>query len=273
MNLPVEQHYSRDQLLENILVQLKKTGIDTDKLTRKDLAPIDEFHVRGAEVTIELARQSRLEKDMCVLDIGCGIGGPSRLLAEEYGCRVTGIDITQEYIRIAKKLSKLTGLADRTEFIHASALQLPFATGSFDSVWTQHVQMNIGDKKQFYAEISRVLKPGAQFVYYDIFSIGHQPIAYPVPWAGNASISHLATTDEFRKYLADSGLEPVQMTDQTRSGINFLNRLLERVKTQSVPPLSLQLLIGDDFEQKFRNLYQNFIDKKLKLESGVCQRE
>jgi ubiquinone/menaquinone biosynthesis C-methylase UbiE len=272
MNIPVEQHYTRDHLLEDILVSLEQTGIDIHKLTRKDLGAVDEFHVRGTEVTIELAQQAGLQKDMRVLDIGCGIGGPCRLLADEYGCMTTGIDITREYIRTAIGLSELTGLSERTHFIHASALQLPFAANSFDSVWTQHVQMNIVDKKQFYAEISRVLKPGGRFVYYDIFSIGHQPIRFPVPWAGTSSLNHLTTIDELRNHFSENDLRIIQTTDQTGNGVNFLQRTIEKIITQGAPPVSLQLLTGTSFVEKLRNLHTNLIEKKLQLESGICSK-
>ena len=70
------------------------------------IAAVDEFHVRGAEVTRELASQIKLD-NLRVLDVGCGLGGPSRMLADEFGCRVTGIDLNDEYIRTATGLSEL----------------------------------------------------------------------------------------------------------------------------------------------------------------------
>jgi SAM-dependent methyltransferase len=272
MPSPVQQHYTLSGLYESIIDALGKMGFDSTRITRKELATIDEFHVRGLEVTKELASRAHLEKGMKVLDVGCGVGGPCRLLADEYGCIVTGIDLTEEFIRTAILLSQLTGLQDRTHFIQADALQLPFDDNSFDIVWTQHVQMNIADKKKFYSEISRVLKPGGRFIYYDIFSINHQPIQYPVPWADTSSISHLITTNELHSSLESAGLICTETTDQTDPGINFLTILLDKIKNQEIPPAGLKLVIGDAFAEKMTNLGRNIIEKKIKLESGICRK-
>jgi SAM-dependent methyltransferase len=272
MIIPVEQHYSREQIFENILATLEATGIKKNAITRKDLAAFDEFHVRGSSVTVELAKDAGLEKNMKVLDVGCGIGGPCRLIAEEYGCITTGIDITGEFIRTATLLSELTGLQDRTHFLHASALQLPFATASFDAVWTQHVQMNIEDKKQFYSEIHRVLKPGGSFIYYDIFSINDEAIAFPVPWADTASLSHLITIEELHRLFVSVGFELISTTDQTPAGISFLQTMAEKLTSTDRSSFNLQLLVGDSLPEKMINLHKNFVDKKLVLESGIFRK-
>lgn len=272
MSNPVEQHYSRSRVFESILAALEKTGIEKNNISRKDLAGADEFHVRGLEVTRELAAHAGLRKDMQVLDVGCGIGGPCRLLADEYHCMATGIDITPEYIRTATLLSTLTGLQDRTHFMVADARQLPFEDNSFDIVWTQHVQMNIGDKPAFYSEIYRVLKPGGKFIYYDILSMNNGPIHFPVPWADEPSLSHLITPGDLHKLLAATGLRPVETTDQTAKGILFLETILTRIKNQGAPSVSLQLLIGDSLAEKLGNVHTNLKGKKIVLESGICQK-
>ena len=166
LNSPVEQQYHRKAIFETILDALRQQGIKN--ITRKDISAVDEFHVRGAAVSAELAKEAGFTGNSRVLDAGCGIGGPCRMLADEYGCKVTGIDITAEFIRTAGLLSELVGLGNRTDFIQADALQLPFADKSFDFVWTQHVQMNIENKNKFYSEIKRVLTEKGTFIYYDI---------------------------------------------------------------------------------------------------------
>src|SRR5215471_21637258 len=92
----VEDHYTRRSLGETILAALRRAGKDIDRLTPDDLAPVDEFHGGQRPATIRLAELAGFHGGERVLDIGSGIGGPSRFLATQYGCQVIGIDLTAE---------------------------------------------------------------------------------------------------------------------------------------------------------------------------------
>lgn len=265
----IEAHYTRAHLFETILEALQREGIDYSNVTRKDIAGIDEFHVRGAEVTRELAAAAGLQKGWHVLDVGSGLGGPCRLLAAEYGCEVTGIDLTAEYVRTATLLSKLVGLNNNTKFITGSALDLPFADNSFDMVWTQHVQMNVAGKQRMYNEIARVLTSNGQFVYYDIFSNNNQKVYYPTPWATHASQSHLITVDDYRQCLQQAGLTITATINQTEKGIQFFDKLFERLAQNNLPAIGLNLVVGDSFKERFTNLRRNLEEGKLSLWSGT----
>lgn len=151
-----EGQYHRTGLFEEIISRLKDLNIDLSNVKRDDIAGVDEFHVRGAQVSKELAESIDISNSK-LLDVGCGIGGPSRMLADEYGCEVTGVDLSREFIRTATKLSELVGFSASTSFVCGDATELPFKDQAFDVVWTQHVQMNVSDKLKFYAEIERVL--------------------------------------------------------------------------------------------------------------------
>ena len=158
INQKIENHYLKENLYEDIISRLKEQEIELSNVRRSDIAGADEFHVRGAVVSKELADTIDMNGKH-ILDVGCGLGGPCRMLADEYNCQATGIDLSNEYIRTAKELSKLVNLDDKTSFVQGDATHLPFEDESFDVVWTQHVQMNIPDKKMLYSEIKRVLKP------------------------------------------------------------------------------------------------------------------
>ena len=95
----VEQHYSQKSrnLVNKLFSPLTALGKNANQITHSDIAPIEEFHLLGAEATSEMADLLQLSPSMHVLDAGCGIGGPSRHLAEDYGCKVTGIDLTGDY--------------------------------------------------------------------------------------------------------------------------------------------------------------------------------
>ena len=272
LNAMVESQYHLNGLYEDILTRLGEQEVDIDKVSRKHIAGVDEFHVRGAEVSQELAREIGLDNSN-VLDVGCGIGGPSRMLADDYNCRVTGIDLSHEFIRTASALSELVGLQDKTDFIQASALELPFEDGSFDVAWTQHVQMNISDKAKFYSEINRVLSDRGTFVYYDIFQKNGEDVDYPVPWANDASVSFLGTTTRMDHILQDLGFKNTLTTDQTSQGAQFLVGLFEKLKKNGPPKIGLNVLMGASTKEKLVNILKGLEQEKIVLQSGIYNKQ
>lgn len=271
LNQHIENHYLKEGLYEDILLRLKQQDIALDAVQRSDLAGADEFHVRGAAVSKELANSINLQ-GLDILDVGCGLGGPCRMLAEEYNCKTTGIDLSHEYIRTAKKLSELVQLKDQTTFIQGDATKLPFKDASYDVVWTQHVQMNIPDKARFYAEIQRVLKTGGHFLFYDILKVGEGVVTYPMPWASNSSYSFLFKIEEMETYLRELGLEKIQTTNQTQAGIDFFDALVARLKEQGPPKMGLNVLMGASTQPKLMNLLSHLKSGTLELKSGVYKK-
>src|SRR6516165_1755861 len=190
----VASHYSENLELAGLIANhLRSAGKDFQRLTTTDLATVDEFHIRGRKATLELAEKMNLNADSNVLDIGSGLGGPARTLAETYGCRVTGIDLTQAFCDAAAAMSDWVGLSKRVSFRQGDATNLPFADKQFDAAMTIHVAMNITNKDKMYAEARRVIKPGGVFAVYDVLQGEGGDVLYPVPWARDPSISYLAT--------------------------------------------------------------------------------
>ncbi|HEX8771098.1 MAG TPA: methyltransferase domain-containing protein, partial [Acidimicrobiales bacterium] len=117
MTTGVERHYSEsDSLVDAIATSLRAAGIDPERVAAADLAPVDEFHIRGRTATLALGDAMGVDADTSVLDIGSGLGGAARTLAEEYGCTVTGIDLTPAFCTAASELSRWRRLDDRTTF-------------------------------------------------------------------------------------------------------------------------------------------------------------
>ena len=267
----VAAHYRNDGLFEEILSRLESQNIDVNHVKRSDIAGVDEFHVRGAAVSKELAKTIDIE-GKTVLDMGSGLGGPCRMLADEFNCTATGIDLSPEFVRTANALSKLVGLEDKTFFVQGSAVQLPFEDHSFDVVWTQHVQMNVPDKHAFYSEAHRVLKPGGHFLYYDIFRRNDGDILYPMPWASNENLSFLIKNEGMTQIVEGLGLKSISKQDQTSAGIEFFTSLLAKVKQSGPPKLGLNVLMGDTTVSKLTNLLAHLEKGLLMLESGVYQK-
>ncbi len=251
------EHYAMGDLGETILRTLRDMGKDTNALTPEDLAPVDAMHIRGREATVALAKHVGLEPGMHVLDVGCGLGGTSRHLAVEYDCHVTGVDLTEEYCQVASLLSDRLHLADRTEFRQGSGTDLPFEDHSFDVIWTEHVQMNIAAKSDFYGEMVRVLNPGGRLAFHDVFRGAGGDVVYPVPWAEDASISHLMAVEELEQQLRSLELKKVYWEDCTRVSAEWFGRAVQRVQKHGLPPMGVRLLMGPTARQKLINMSHN----------------
>ena len=260
MNANVEGHYSRADLGQAILEALRADGKQIDQLTLEDLAPVDAFHIRGREATLELARLAALGPDDRVLDVGSGLGGSARHLAATHGCTVTGIDLTADYCEVAGMLSELVGLGERTGFRQASALAMPFEDDSFDCAWTEHVQMNIPDKRAFYEEIARVLRPGGRLVFHDVFGGRGGSPHFPVPWAEVAELSALVMPDELRATLAGIGYETVEWRDVTREAAAWFGAMASR---KAPPRTSIALLMGETAPDKITNMRRNLEEDRV----------
>src|SRR5258706_12900803 len=135
----VAGHYGRGRVEESILAAVAREGKDPEKVTAGDLAAADEFHLGGIEATQELAKHMELRAGLRVLDVGSGIGGPARYFAAEHGCRVTGIDLTEEFVRVARSLTARTKLDGLVEFRQRSAPPKPFHRQSFYPAYMIHV--------------------------------------------------------------------------------------------------------------------------------------
>jgi ubiquinone/menaquinone biosynthesis C-methylase UbiE len=269
----VDQHYGFGGIMDKIEAGLNLAGRNVNSLTVDELAPIDEFHTRGRESTLEVAELASLKASDLVLDVGCGLGGTARHLVEQYQCKVVGIDLTEEYISVGKRLTELVGLSDRVELRQGSALDIPYEDNMFDIAWTEHVQMNIADKNRFYSEMARVLKPGGRLLFHDIFRGNGDPPNYPLPWAEDESISALATEAEARSTIEQVGLEIIQWIVKVDESLEFFKKVSAQIEADGPPPIGIHLLMGDNARDKIQNYVRNLGESRLSVAMGMAHKK
>jgi SAM-dependent methyltransferase len=254
----IEAHYTHGHLTRAISAALAALGRTPHGITIDDLGPVDEFHIGGRQATEDLITQLHLSRELHVLDVGSGLGGAARVVASRYGCRVTGIDLTAEYVETARTLSEWTGLGERLAFHHGSALALPFDDASFDAVYMLHVGMNIPDKPGLAAQVARVLRPGRLFGIYDVMRTGPAELTYPVPWASTPELSALAPPEMYKAALRASGFEVVAERNRREFALEFFQQLWARMaRAGGPPPLGLHLVMGPDAATKVGNMLAN----------------
>jgi len=271
----IEQHYGRGGLLDRVLTALQEAGMDLDNLSIDDLAPIDEFHSRRRQATKDLAAMLAPSAGAHVLDIGSGLGGPARYLAKVCGCRVTGIDLTAEFVAAAADLTRRTGLTDRVDFRQGSALNLPFQDASFDLAWSQNVAMNIDDRPRYLAEMRRVLKPGGRLAIQDVAQGPGGVPHYPVMWADTPATSFLRTPEETRALLEAAGLRVLAWRDVTDAAIADAEAERTRAaRSGDAPPmLGIHVVVGPSFWDKARNGNRNVRENRIRLINAVLSRD
>jgi SAM-dependent methyltransferase len=238
----VSRHYAHGDLERAILDALAASGRDPDRLAPDDLAPVDEFHIGGRAATAALMARLGIAPGAHVLDVGSGLGGAARYAAVACSCRVTGIDLTAEYVRVARVLARRVGLDDRVDFRQGSALDLPFPAASFGCAYMLHVGMNIADKAALFAGVRRVLRPGAVFGVYDVMGAGDGAPDFPVPWAAGAETSFLERPDRYRLLLEEADFTVEGVRDRRDFALEAFAAMRTRARGGPPPPLGLHLL-------------------------------
>lgn len=256
----VNTTYGSVRLADRLLESLQVVGYDLGRLSAADLITFDELHVMGHQVTVELGRLAGLTDAMRVLDIGSGLGGSARTLVAEFGCHVTGVDLSQEFVDAALLLSERVGLADRVDFRHGDALNLPFEKNRFDAAFMIHVNMNIADKKGLFAEAGRVLKTGGKLVLWEICKSEESDLTYPVPWAEDESFSFLIPMAEMVSLVEAAGFSLLQVDDATAEAAGWVRARLapKRDRQPRLPRPDLDLVLAN-FRLKRANLSKNLL--------------
>jgi ubiquinone/menaquinone biosynthesis C-methylase UbiE len=210
----VAEFYETHPISEKqILEKLENDGIGLDGLTEDILQDYDQDHYGGTAANDALAALAGIDGTCHVLDVCCGLGGPSRYMAHNFGCRVTGIDMTGSRIDGANRFAELTGLADRVTFQCANALDLPFVDGTFDILISQEAFCHVPDKDRLVAECTRVVMPGGRIAFTDILTTDSTTDATRERLQREMTFLELGSREDYRKRFEREGCTLVEVHD------------------------------------------------------------
>tara|TARA_B100000686_G_C16632991_1_gene885766 strand:+ start:103 stop:936 length:834 start_codon:yes stop_codon:yes gene_type:complete len=247
---------------EKILTALNTAKIKSSNWTPEVLGPADQIHGGGLKQTKFHASLTTITSEMKLLDMGCGIGGPARYFATEFGCEVLGVDITPEYIDVARMLTKKIGLSDLVAFDCYDVTSLPYESSSFDMIWALNVTMNIEDRDALYQEMHRLLKVGGTIAISELGKGPNGAPYYPLPWARDPSYCFLIEPDIMRSKLQKAGFQVLEWVDETA------RRKAENKKPQKnsnviSTPLTIEITRGNDYPVRRKNSARSAKEGKL----------
>ena len=268
----ISDHWGTGDVYGRIVEAMKAVGLSPDSVTVEQLAPVDHFHARGFAATVDLANALPIAAGDRLVDIGCGIGGPARYLAQRFGCTVLGLDITAPFVEAANKLTACVGLQDRVVAVLGDGQDLPFGDAMFDGGYAQHVTMNVADRTRFYAEAFRVLKPGAFFALTEHGLGAAGAPHYPLPWSDDGSGAYLVTPAETVDHLRAAGFVDIQVTDTGAKYLEGYRRAITLAERGEMSPFGVHILLGQMAPAKIRNAARNIEEGRTHPVQVVCRR-
>lgn len=268
----IADHWGRGDVYALIVSALGKMSKPLDAVTLEDLAPVDHFHARGLAATVELADRLPIKAGQHIVDIGCGLGGPARYMAKRFQCKVSGVDITQPFVEAANRLTALLRMEHQVTIQHGDGQRLPYGDALFDGAYTQHVTMNVADRRMFFAEACRVLKNGAFFALTEHGLGPKGDPHYPLPWSADGGGAYLVRPSETRALLEAAGFEDIVLEDTGAKYVAAYKTMIEKAEKGVLPPLGIHILMGETALQNARNAARNIEEGRTHPIQLLCRK-
>jgi arsenite methyltransferase len=197
----------------------------------------DSFHPGGLSLTERLGTFLQLTRDSHVVDAACGPGNSALYLAQRFGCRVTGFDLSERSIERATEEASRRGLAERVRFECADAERLPLADESVDAVICECAFCTFPDKPASAREFARVLRHGGRIGLSDITRAADRSGELNDLMAWIACLADARSSETYATWLTDSGLKPFVIEAHDEA-------LREMVRTIGIRLLATEVAAG-----------------------------
>ena len=268
----IENFWTRGDIFSRVHHAMSEAGLINKELNIEDLFPIDQYHARGIAATVDLGKRMPISKNQKIIDIGCGLGGPARYYAKEFKCFITGIDITPSFIEIGNEFNKLTSMSDNIQLLVGNGEILDFKNETFDGAYSQHVTMNISDRKKFFSEAFRVLKKDSFFAFTE-HGLGPEgnPI-FPLPWADSSEMSFLLPPETTISILKDIGFSDIKIIETADKYISSYEKLIGLKSANKKTILGIHVIGGESMNERSTNSMQSIKENRTLPFEIVCKK-
>ena len=268
----LENFWTRGDIHTRIHKAMSEAGLNDKKLEIEDLFPIDQYHARGIAATVDLGKRMPISENQRIIDIGCGLGGPARYFAKQFQCFITGIDITSSFVEIGNRFNKLTSMSNSVSLQVGNGETLNFENETFDGGYSQHVTMNIKNRKKFFLEAYRVLKKGTFFAFSE-HGLGPErnPI-FPLPWADTSEMSFLLSPESTISLLKEIGFYDIQIIETSEKYILGYEKMINTKPEKVEPILGIHVIGGTTMKQRSINSMKSIKEKRTLPFEIVCKK-
>ncbi|MCP4195708.1 MAG: methyltransferase domain-containing protein [Proteobacteria bacterium] len=188
-----------------------------------------------------------LDPDMCILDIGSGLGGSAFYLADRFGVSVHGIDLSQNMVSLSVDRLKSRSLGNLVSFTCADIL-LSDWDNKFNLAYSRDVFLHIHDKDKLFSQINRSLVPGGKILFSDNLCGQYEWTVEFSDYIRELRY-HILTFDDYIRIIQQAGFENVTGIDKTNEFVEAHVRELERMKSVEQTPDEMNTL-ADGWKKK-----------------------
>ncbi|HEY7748059.1 MAG TPA: methyltransferase domain-containing protein [Aestuariivirgaceae bacterium] len=246
--------------VERIHNELDAVGLSADApLKVSDLTAFDQYHYLGTAAVDEAIDALGLRPSSNVLEIGSGIGGPARYVADRAGCRVTALELQPDLHRTAEDLSRRCGLSEKVRHACGNILDGPPVDSPYDAIMSFLVFLHIAERKRLFAICREALKKGG-CMFIEDFTLQREPsLEQRKALEVKVLCPYVPASNIYLEQLEQAGFKIDRFEDMTQSWREFTAERLAAFRRRREQNLMLHgeaLTSGlDDFYSTVAELY------------------
>ncbi|MFA5403048.1 MAG: methyltransferase domain-containing protein [Candidatus Omnitrophota bacterium] len=250
---------------ERIYNELDATGYKEGiPLKAADLSPFDQYHYLGTDAIDEAIGSLKIDSGKKIIDIGSGIGGPARYLAEKTGCQVTALELQPDLNQIASSLTERCNLSGSVNHLCGDILEFPEKDGNFDAAVSWLSFLHIPDRAALLKKCCNILKPGGKIFIEDFCKRGEFDRQESRILSEDVQCPYLPTAGEYKNQLIENGFTKIELTDKTTCWNNFVKeRMGKFIENRDRYAGIHGIEITEEMEDFYKKILQLFAGNNL----------
>lgn len=246
---------------DRVFNELRELGVaDQARIDVEMLTPFDQYHYEGTAAVEAAIQVCGINADQHVLEVGSGIGGPSRYIAHRTGCTVTALELQADLNETAVQLTQRCGLADRVQHRQGDFLVDDSTESGYDALVSWLAFLHIPDRTQLFSRCMADLKAGGQIFIEDFSRRGEFSSQEVADLEAKIYCRYVPTQDEYIEQVAAAGFTDIHAEDMTEPWTHFVRGRLDGFRAARARHLRVHneaIVAGlDDFFATMTSLYE-----------------